>query len=417
MSLDESRVADSSKSYFSDWNGYDWAAVVPFYGLVRGIVSIVHASAALLSSSQKVSGLAEQLLSAHSPARTFLKGLAQILWVPVLVCGVIKLIDQRFNPNRQQKIEPERKIFQAIDDRENEPVDEIKNILELIEKHKKEEFKDPKLKQDPMHKRPLNDPNTLNLRTTPMVELLAGNKDFNEKNLTLNVQGVSYKVITSDITDFADIKAPLVSCGSSKSREMILFDPENSPLLQKRYAYFSQALQRYMKDKKIDKLTPEQMIMFTTAFMQKVVFPVSKNLVEQVDMMVENCKKDAFIAKSNDQPCIPIDKFLEEKQGVCRHHSLVAAYFMDRFMKHHSDKCAFSGKLQVMRDNLDRGGAHAWLTLICDDGSTFAIDTLNNISGNLNDYNFQQKYKKSFGFKPLNHQKKKAEIVRNKLGF
>lgn len=305
-----------------------------------------------------------------------------------------------------KNIEKIRQQFPQKDIFNNNPIDpdkKLKEVLELLLQNS------PKL--DP---KPANFFTSLNARSVRMKDHLSPLPNYIEKSGILKIEGKDFRVIDSEVNEF---NIPLVSCGLSSSREMILLDPNNSPLLLAHYNNFDHLIARYMQGKGKDQLSPEDLINITNMFMCNCVFPRSNNMESQVDDLVEKCKQDPTISKVNFQPCIPIDVFLKEKSGVCRHHALVGAYLLDRYIQEHADTCSFKGKVQIMRDNVNGflKGGHAWLTLVCSNNKNFCIDTLNEISGDLGDSNFRETtLQDCFGAKAVEHQLEKAKQLRER---
>lgn len=261
---------------------------------------------------------------------------------------------------------------------------------------------------------PRDSMNSFQARTIAMKDHMHDLPEFDDQAGVLEVIGKQYRVVTSDVYQFSDSDMPLISCGSSSSREMILFDPPNSPLLQEHYQNFVKLIDECLQGNPKNKLPPEELIKLTNFYMNVFVFTNRGANVEQdVSDIVQEAVRDDSIPKVKGQPCISIEEFLKRKTGVCRHHSLVAAYLMDRFLRQHPQACSFSGAVQVMRDNI-RGGAHAWVTLVSNEGQMFCLDTLNNFMGNLNSTGFKDKLELAFGKKSVEHQLKKGGILREK---
>lgn len=132
--------------------------------------------------------------------------------------------------------------------------------------------------------------------------------------------------------------------------------------------------------------------------------------------IINECSEERSIHKRGGHPCIPIDRFIEKTVGVCRHHALVAAYLLDRFMQENWNRCTFTGKVQIMGDDI-KGGGHAWLTLLSSVQETWAFDSLNNIIGNLNEEEFKQALIQKFGADPVERQIYKANLLRHQQGI
>lgn len=265
-------------------------------------------------------------------------------------------------------------------------------------------FKTQAFKKEPFEKAPIHLHST-GYRTAKMKDHLKNFNNYDSTNQILPINGIDHQVVSSATTQFADNLLPLVSCGASKSREFVLFDPKNSPILQRRYRKLFKILDAHIQQTK-SRLSPEDLLSLTMSYMKSSVFPSSRHLDSKMKKLLDTAKRD-----DDAQQYLPIDLFLDKKLGVCRHHALVAAYFLDRFIQHHPEKCTFIGKVQVMRDDI-KGGAHAWLTLVCSGDKTFCFDSLNGIQGNLANKEFHEMLSKDFGSPAVKHQGEKAFLLR-----
>lgn len=104
---------EDTRPIFYDCKPVDWFCIFPGIGV--GLVCY-KALKGCQSSTQKVEGVRERSLC--PPSREIWKGLAQIFCVPVIICGLIKLIDLLFNPNRQKdksNTDPQRNVNSKTD--------------------------------------------------------------------------------------------------------------------------------------------------------------------------------------------------------------------------------------------------------------------------------------------------------------
>lgn len=305
-----------------------------------------------------------------------------------------------------QKLEksPFREIFKA---RKKIPPLQVQQI-------QKQEAAKPQGRQKELRKKILKiREDEWHLRTVLMDKNLGRFTEYDLSKREIKVGDQLYQVISAEVDDFANSALPLASCGSAESREIILLDPKNSPLLQKKYQSFVVYLKNYLAEQNKDKLSPDEFLRFVCAFMDQKVFPIrSLNLEEKVENIIKEGQKNPQFLKIGKMPCLPIDHFIKEKVGVCRHHSLVAAYLVDKFIKENSECCDFKGKVQMMRDNIE-GGAHVWVSLICDKGKTFILDTANNVKDDLQNPKFPRRLD-FIGPNALKRQLAKAEKVRQK---
>ncbi len=267
-----------------------------------------------------------------------------------------------------------------------------------------------------------------NIRTIKMKRFLAEcSAKYDTAQQVLTIDEKEYQIITSAFTDFVDHNKPLASVGSSQLREVIILDQQQSPLLMQKYGAYRSAIFKFCKQAQGSKVDATNFIELTNRFMQEHVFNATDNVSYKIDLLLARCKVDPSIPKieMHDQltliPCIPIDVFIAARHGLCRHHSMVAAYLMDRFIRHHPKCCDFIGKVQIMRDNVGEVwgvGAHSWVTLVCKEGdknNNYSIDTLNSYVGNLNDADFARLFTRSFGSHTTKHQHKKAEKLRSSI--
>lgn len=273
--------------------------------------------------------------------------------------------------------------------------------------------------------------NMVDNRTLRMKANLAFNlNEYHHADGQVYIDGKGYRVVTSENSNFT--KFPMVSCGSNLSRELILLDPspEGSPLLHQKYSELVIHIDSHISLRRsLDphyQLSPLRLGLIANAFIRKLVFPKSllKNIEAELAAHIRNestrCSKT-----SSGQSCIPLDSFIQSGLGVCRHHALVASYLLDRFLLEH-ENLTFSGKVQLMRDNINKG-AHAWVTLIVSKDRTFnpetidilSIDSLHDLLIDLSDaavpkYAPQTGHFLYYGEKALANQKTKARQLAEK---
>lgn len=195
-------------------------------------------------------------------------------------------------------------------------------------------------------------------------------KTFLDKNLphyydndsgTIQVKGVTYELITGSTQGFS--KKCLVSYGSSPTREGILLDPRNSPLLRNHYANFRSGL--------TNQLSNVQILLLLNDYVRTRVFSVSNSYVRRnlIDSIVKKARKAENLGKEY-PPCIPMDAFLKVGAGLCRHYALVSCYFLDRLLSEKDP--LIQGTVQHMRSRRkattpsgeDRWSAHTWVVFI-----------------------------------------------------
>lgn len=130
-------------------------------------------------------------------------------------------------------------------------------------------------------------------------------------------------------------------------REVILFDPENSPRLQA------------AKNQFFEKLNPSfseaETLVALIDFIRDEMFDLTKSELKKLNSLLGDTSK---------QPEIPIDFFIEHRIGVCRHMALITTYFVDQLIKEN----LLSGDAFFIRENLPYG-RHAWTLLLTETGA------------------------------------------------
>ncbi|MCB1119548.1 MAG: hypothetical protein KDK65_06275 [Chlamydiia bacterium] len=165
--------------------------------------------------------------------------------------------------------------------------------------------------------------------------------------LETSLQG--YTVLSGNVRNFAS--TPIASCGSTASREILLLDPNDSPKLAAHYEHLQ---------KQIGEETDTEVILKKVAqYIQKEIFPGTK-----VESLINRARQTHQTTTHRDYPeqkipLIPIDTFIENQVGVCRHHALVLAYLLDRLKQDGK----LDGTIHHIRDAV-QGGAHVWVNFI-----------------------------------------------------
>lgn len=135
-------------------------------------------------------------------------------------------------------------------------------------------------------------------------------------------------------------------------REIIMIDPENSPILNKAC------------DKILSEIAPEMS--------EKEILATTLKYLKNHLYHFEDCNEQALStllsSYEDTSPEIPLEAFLREKKGVCRHIALTTTYLLDQFIK----KDLLQGKVFLIRDNLAQG-RHAW-TLFLNEKCAWHID-------------------------------------------
>lgn len=246
-------------------------------------------------------------------------------------------------------------------------------------------------------------------QTIAMKEVYGNYFDYTDNEIFLQINDKQYKVITSEDLDFCNQAS--VSCGSSIRREFLLLDPNNSPVLNEKYEEF----ESYLKNFNSGQLHLPTLISAVNQFVRLKIFSCenAEKIDAEISQMVKEAKGNPDVIKIRGTPCLSIDDFISKKIGVCRHHSLVAAYFLDKFLKNNPSICDQDYKVQIVRDS-NSEMAHAWISIISKDKQIYLLDSLNNLHGNLADKKFKEEFEDIFGKGFTENQLIKArEIIKN----
>ena len=152
-----------------------------------------------------------------------------------------------------------------------------------------------------------------------------------------------------------DFNKKLCSVGASKDREVIFLDPEDE-LLKKLY--------ERLKNHLPSPSNPEI-------------------ILDEIKKLTQRCFKegnpDPFIENNlkNGKKIISLSEFIRKGQGVCRHHTLLNAYFLSRLVK----DGVLEGQVIHHRQDFAQEGAHTWNIFQAQNGKVYSLDSLwNNVT-------------------------------------
>ncbi len=170
----------------------------------------------------------------------------------------------------------------------------------------------------------------------------------------IKVGDVLFRSVSGSTQEFS--VQPVASTGSSSRREILLLDPNHSPLLAQHFVKVRQKLKKGM--------TTHDVLHTLGDYVRREIFP--QNGLKEVMQLIENARKTHLTTTHRDSPkqkipFIPIDKFIEKRLGECRHHTLVLSYLIDRLLREKDP--LIRGTVQHIRGNISEG-AHAWITFI-----------------------------------------------------
>jgi hypothetical protein len=188
--------------------------------------------------------------------------------------------------------------------------------------------------------------------------------NYDAEEEILRHRGIDYCVLKGAEKDFS--QTPIICIGSSPlGREFISLNPFDSPLLDQKYR---ELLISFPETNPLRHLLH---------FVEEEVFDCALSTEETVSVLIDHwahsSERDrsdfAETASEALHPVIPLDFFIEKKIGVCRHHALITAYFLDRLSKEGKIP---SGTSYYVRDVIHTSsmyGGHAWNLYLFDDST------------------------------------------------
>lgn len=132
-------------------------------------------------------------------------------------------------------------------------------------------------------------------------------------------------------------------------REVITVDPDNSPLLQQACTKLKEQLEG-------------DILLKTLLFVQENLFDDTRCTNENLSHLIQNFGGGQL------EPDIPLEVFLEEKTGVCRHIALTTTYLINDLIR----EGLLSGNVYLIREQTPFG-RHAW-TLFLTDNAAWHLD-------------------------------------------
>lgn len=193
----------------------------------------------------------------------------------------------------------------------------------------------------------------------------------------------AFHVLTGKLENLST--KPVIYVGSYPlGREIIYFDPDDSPLLENYFASFISLIP--------ENSTTLEILSLLTDYIRNRVFCMEKCNEMQVndfiyDWAQEKSRIVSDFATTNKQfsiPLISIEEFIQNKMGVCRHQAFVSVYFLDRLITSQ----ILLGKAYLIRDLISsryRKEGHAWSLFLDEQGNIWHIDPFWNVIRDLMD--------------------------------
>lgn len=160
-------------------------------------------------------------------------------------------------------------------------------------------------------------------------------------------------------------KGPVAYVGKGP-REIILLDPDNSPLLKQAVDSFIMQLPKHIPEEEI---------------INELVHYIAYELFDP-----SLCNEDFVFSFISEKKEMPLEAFIEAKAGICRHIALTTVYFLEKCV----EKDVLDGKAFLIREDIP-SGRHGW-ALFLTKNSAWHIDAY---------WGFAIDGKNSSGFKRL----------------
>lgn len=129
-------------------------------------------------------------------------------------------------------------------------------------------------------------------------------------------------------------------------REVITFDPQSAPLFEQAY--------QTLKNRLIGLTSEQEILLETVDFVQRDLFDLPECTNQNVIQLILH----------EGMGEIPLETFLREKKGVCRHLALTVTLLVDSLVRDGT----LSGKALLIREDL-LWGRHAWTLYLSESGA------------------------------------------------
>lgn len=222
-------------------------------------------------------------------------------------------------------------------------------------------------------------------KTLTMFEELdkGGICEYESTHKTFIYKNKKYQILTGAVENFSSM--PVVSIGSFPlGREIILYDPGSSPLLEGHYLAFTSMLR--------EEYNTEDVILLLASYIKNILF--APHLCNDSSLntflhqwMDSNEREFTDFVLADDSiylPVIPIEDFIENQVGICRHLSFASTYFLSRL----TSENYLEGNAYLVRDSIKTNhgsGGHAWTLFVDSEKKCWHIDVLWDVIKNMSD--------------------------------
>lgn len=196
-------------------------------------------------------------------------------------------------------------------------------------------------------------------RSTDSQQFLEDVPNYTQETQTLHYMGEFYTFLSRNSINISLNKWFLA--GSCNEQELILLNPDNCLRL-------NQEFEKILRKLEVLKITHESQVIKLVMEHVNDLISYQGNIEKRI---IEN--ESISLSPSQEVKIVNIEEFIKLKEGVCRHYSIITAYFLDRLTHTPEGNPYLDGIVQHIRDYIPEG-AHAWNTFVSSTGNQWHID-------------------------------------------
>ncbi|MES2122468.1 MAG: hypothetical protein V4492_06795 [Chlamydiota bacterium] len=186
------------------------------------------------------------------------------------------------------------------------------------------------------------------------------------ENGGLVFKGSGYALLSRNLDHLSQIC--VASCGGNYGREIFTFDPNRDLLIHAVYDRLKEKVEALALP------TEGEILRLICKWMGQEVFPSRE--IEKVTR-AQHTGDFIYGYRSNGHHfdatlVVSIDRFIEKRVGVCRHHAFVTLYLLDRLCRDQ----ILRGTAFQMRHALPPRRIHSWVVFKSDTGAAWHVDTV-----------------------------------------
>jgi hypothetical protein len=242
-------------------------------------------------------------------------------------------------------------------------------------------------------------PQLMGARTEAMEGFVSGLEGFNSSTkMNLQFRGSMYNILHGQLTIRSAHLAktfdqPFMSIGSAKEREIISYEHRFSPTIDAHFQALKSKLEAQRKAN--PSMTTEDVLRFIKDYVRTQIFTKKGNLEARIKELSKasnlSITKYGNGIQTTQVPVVPLDTFVKEGVGVCRHHAFVTWILISMLVREPNP--ILKGVIHHVRDNVvtvrSKEGAHTWTVFVpkrekeSDPKEVWLLDTLWNELSNL----------------------------------